>query len=130
MRILSFLAITLLLLSCGGGEEKVDYHLKMTGIWQLANIPDVMKAGNGLGNSAEDLRQSTLNFYNDGSLVIQLGAQEQKGKWEVAENGSWIKMYSENFPDDKFALTFENERTIIIKNNGKIFKFKKKSDEN
>lgn len=129
MRILSYIALTFLLIACGSGEEDVDYNLKMAGVWQLANIPDVMKAGNGLGNSAEDLRQSSLTFNSNGSMLVNIGQQETEGKWEVAENGSWIKIYSNEFPDDRFALKFENERTMIIRNNGKIFKFKKKSDE-
>ncbi len=119
----------LLLWSCGSGDERVDYTQKLTGEWKLVNIPDIMKAGQGLGNSAEDLRQSAIFFHSDGSMDVFLGASNQKGSWEVSDDGQWLSMKAKGLPfDEKLALAFENERTINILNNGRLFKFKKQSD--
>jgi hypothetical protein len=116
------------LLSCG--KKGIDYKEKLEGIWQLSNVPEVLKvSGDDITYNADALRTATIAFESNGELITNVNKLSQKGSWSVAEDGSVIMLKAEGLKfDEKFALNFENERTIMIKNNGKKFMFKKIKD--
>jgi hypothetical protein len=116
------------LFSCG--KKSIDYKEKLEGIWQLSNVPDVLKvAGNEMQYNADALRTATIAFESGGKLITNVNKLNQKGTWSVSDDGSVIMLKAEGLKfDEKYALNFENERTITIKNNGKKFVFKKIKD--
>jgi hypothetical protein len=123
-----FFLAAFFLSSCG--KKSIDYKEKLEGIWQLSNVPDVLKvAGNEMQYNADALRTATIAFESGGKLITNVNKLTQKGTWSVSDDGSVIMLKAEGLKfDEKYALNFENERTITIKNNGKKFVFKKIKD--
>jgi hypothetical protein len=131
MKIYNLLTIVLVLISLFScGKKSIDYKEKLEGIWQLSNVPDVLKvAGNEMQYNADALRTATIAFESGGKLITNVNKLNQKGTWSVSDDGSVIMLKAEGLKfDEKYALNFENERTITIKNNGKKFVFKKIKD--
>ncbi len=122
------LCIALLFFSCG--KKSIDYKEKLQGIWQLSNVPEVLKvSGDEISYKADELRTATIAFESGNKLITNVNKITQKGTWSVSDDGSVIMLKAEGLRfDEKMALIFENERTISIKNNGKKFVFKKVKD--
>ena len=120
--------VLVFLFSCG--KKSIDYKEKLEGIWQLSNVPEVLKvSGDDIPYNADALRTATIAFESNGNLITNVNKLTQKGTWSVAEDGSVIMLKADGLKfDEKYALNFENERTIMIKNNGKKFMFKKIKD--
>jgi len=114
--------------SCG--KKSIDYKEKLEGIWQLSNVPEVLKvSGDDIAYNADALRTATIAFESGGKLITNVNKITQKGSWSVSDDGSVLMLKAEGLRfDEKLALNFENERTISIKNNGKKFVFKKVKD--
>jgi hypothetical protein len=122
------LCIAVLFFSCG--KKSIDYNEKLQGIWQLSNVPEVLKvSGDDISYNADELRTATIAFESGNKLITNVNKITQKGSWLVSDDGSVIMLKAEGLRfDEKMALNFENERTISIKNNGKKFVFKKVKD--
>lgn len=120
-------ALFSLFISC---RKSTDYKEKLTGIWQLNNVPEVLKnSGDDIAYNAEVLRNATIAFESNGSLVTNISKLQQKGSWSVSDDGTILKMKAEGLKfDESLPLEFENERTIIIRNNSKKLVFKKLKD--
>ena len=122
------LCTVVFLSSCG--KKSIDYKEKLEGIWQLSNVPEVLKvSGDDFSYNADALRTATIAFESGGKLITNVNKITQKGSWSVSDDGSVLMLKAEGLRfDEQFALNFENERTISIKNNGKKFVFKKVKD--
>lgn len=120
--------IAALLFSCG--KKSIDYKEKLQGIWQLSNVPEVLKvSGDDISYNADELRTATIALEPGNKLITNVNKITQKGSWSVSDDGSVLMLKAEGLKfDEKLALNFENERTITIKNNGKKFVFKKVKD--
>ena len=126
MRILLSACLILFLLSACGGNKFIDYGEKLVGTWQLSNAPEILKAADAPNYSAEELRKSTLIFKPGGKSETMVGKDAGTGTWEVSTDGSRLTLVSDSMRfEENLALSFENERTIIITNTGKKFIFKK-----
>jgi hypothetical protein len=123
-----FLWTVVFLSSCG--KKSIDYKEKLEGIWQLSNVPEVLKvSGDDFSYNADALRTATIAFESGGKLITNVNKITQKGSWSVSDDGSVLMLKAEGLRfDEQLALNFENERTISIKNNGKKFVFKKVKD--
>ncbi len=120
--------IAFFIASCG--KKTINYKEKLEGIWQITNVADLLKiAGDDISYNAESIRNATLAFEPNGTLIANIGKLQQKGKWSVAKNGTTIMMKADGLKfDETLPLEFENERTIIISNTGKKFVLKKIKD--
>ena len=123
-----FLWAVVFLSSCG--KKSINYKEKLEGIWQLSNVPEVLKtSGDNISYNADALRTATIAFESGGKLITNVNKITQKGSWSVSDDGSVLMLKAEGLRfDEQLALNFENERTITIKNNGKKFVFKKVKD--
>lgn len=123
-----FLWAVVFLSSCG--KKSINYKEKLEGIWQLSNVPEVLKtSGDDISYNADALRTATIAFESGGKLITNVNKITQKGSWSVSDDGSVLMLKAEGLRfDEQLALNFENERTITIKNNGKKFVFKKVKD--
>lgn len=123
-----FLWAVVFLSSCG--KKSINYKEKLEGIWQLSNVPEVLKtSGDDISFNADVLRTATIAFESGGKLITNVNKITQKGSWSVSDDGSVLMLKAEGLRfDEQLALNFENERTITIKNNGKKFVFKKVKD--
>ncbi len=123
-----FLCAAVFLSSCG--KKSINYKEKLEGIWQLSNVPEVLKtSGDDISFNADVLRTATIAFESGGKLITNVNKITQKGSWSVSDDGSVLMLKAEGLRfDEQLALNFENERTITIKNNGKKFVFKKVKD--
>ena len=123
--ILYTIIIAFFIASCG--KKTINYKEKLEGIWQITNVADILKiAGDDMPHNAEAIRNATLAFESNGTLIANIGKLQQKGKWSVAKNGTTIMMKADGLKfDETLPLQFENERTIVIHNNGKKFILKK-----
>jgi len=123
-----FLWAVVFLSSCG--KKSINYKEKLEGIWQLSNVPEVLKtSGDDISYNADALRTATIAFESGGILITNVNKITQKGSWSVSDDGSVLMLKAEGLRfDEQLALNFENERTITIKNNGKKFVFKKVKD--
>ncbi len=123
-----FLWTVVFLSSCG--KKSINYKEKLEGIWQLSNVPEVLKtSGDDISFNADVLRTATIAFESGGKLITNVNKITQKGSWSVSDDGSVLMLKAEGLRfDEQLALNFENERTITIKNNGKKFVFKKVKD--
>ena len=126
--LLSSMILLMALFSCG--KKSIDYKEKLEGIWQLSNVPEVLKvSGDEIPYNADALRDATIAFESGGKLTTNVNKKTQKGSWSVSDDGSVIMLKAEGLRfDEQLALNFENERTIVITNNGKKFVFKKIKD--
>ena len=123
-----FLWTVVFLSSCG--KKSINYKEKLEGIWQLSNVPEVLKtSGDDISFNADALRTATIAFESGGKLITNVNKITKKGSWSVSDDGSVLMLKAEGLRfDEQLALNFENERTITIKNNGKKFVFKKVKD--
>jgi hypothetical protein len=123
-----FLWAVVFLSSCG--KKSINYKEKLEGIWQLSNVPEVLKtSGDDISYNADALRTATIAFESGGKLITNVNKITQKGSWSVSDDGSVLMLKAEGLRfDEQLSLNFENERTITIKNNGKKFVFKKVKD--
>lgn len=117
----------MLLLTAACGRKTVNYKQKMTGIWQVSNVGDILKAsGDDMNHNADAIRNATINFQSNGKMIAKIGKLEQKGTWTVAEDGTALQMKADGIRfDERLPLNFDNELTIIIKNTGKKIVLKK-----
>ena len=123
-----FLWAVVFLSSCG--KKSINYKEKLEGIWQLSNVPEVLKtSGDDISYNADALRTATIAFESGGKLITNVNKITQKGSWSVSDDGSVLMLKAEGLRfDEQLSLNFENDRTITIKNNGKKFVFKKVKD--
>jgi hypothetical protein len=123
-----FLWAVVFLSSCA--KKSIDYKEKLEGIWQLSNVPEVLKvSSDDFSYNADVLRTATIALESGGKLITNVNKITQKGSWSVSDDGSVLMLKAEGLRfDEQLALNFENERTISIKNNGKKFVFKKVKD--
>jgi hypothetical protein len=129
IRILLSSCLTLFLLAACGGNKFIDYSEKLEGTWQLSNGSEVLKAADAPNYSAEELRKSTLIFNAGGKLETLVGKDAGTGTWKVSDDGSRLTLVADNMRfSENLALSFTNEKTIIITNTGKQFVFKKTKD--
>lgn len=128
MKYLTLFLLLFTIISCG--KKSINYKEKLEGIWQLSNVPEVLKtSGDDISYNADALRTATIALESGGKLITNVNKITQKGSWSVSDDGSVLMLKAEGLRfDEQLALNFENERTITIKNNGKKFVFKKVKD--
>ena len=113
-----------LFVACSGNS--INYAEKLEGKWELSNVSAILKAGYGGNYDFEALNAAYLKFNADGRYESKIDQLENKGYWEVAQDGRSIQLKADSVPfDEKLKLRFENERSIFIYNNGKEYQLKK-----
>lgn len=127
------LPLTILLLSsCGGGEEEntINYQEAIVGTWRLDNVGDLQKYFN---EQQFNLKKATMVFEEDGTVkTLRLNPSNpgknitDKGTWVLNDLGTELTITStEGSFNDMIDIEFDNERTLLVDNQGLIFKFVK-----
>lgn len=123
--------ILLFLSSCGGEEEStINYQEAIVGTWRLDNVGDLQKYFN---EQQFNLKKATMIFEEDGTVkTIRLRPDDankniaDNGTWVLNETGTELNIISAKGPfNDLIDIQFDNERTLLIDNQGLTFKFVK-----
>lgn len=123
MRIAS-LCLLLALSACGKKELTPEERLQ--GRWVISNVNELQP---NFGSVA--IQNAYMEFNEDGTMRTKWGKKEETAQWALNGEKSHIYIKGDSIHpnglhyNDTLAFDFNDERTLVITNQGRAFLFKK-----
>ena len=119
----TLLSLVLLAGACKPGEPTPEEILQM-GKWRIDNVNEISKYFNN-----RNIKDSYMLFNEDGSLFTQVGTDKpETGTWRLSDDKEFLHVTKDSgvyVGADSMPIIFDDQRTIIIRNNGIDMVFKR-----
>lgn len=120
-----FLIFAVMASSCGPKVITPEEKLQ-NGKWTIHNVNDLQPR---YGNNS--IKNAYMEFNEDGTMKTKFGEHVETGTWSLNSEKTHIFMLGDSIHanglriNDTFEFKFEDERTIIINNQGYQLEFRK-----
>jgi len=118
-----FIASFLLFFACKPTEPTPEEILQM-GKWQISNVEKIAK-----NYGTTNIKESYMLFGEDGVLFTQvLNQKSETGTWKLSADKEFLHITKDSgvyVVRDSMPIFFEDQRTIVITNQGQPLVFKR-----